>query len=206
MSDDRVRQGPAEFGGTLLTFVDGDITQQEVDAIVNAANSGLLGGGGVDGAIHRAGGPEFEAACREIARRHAPLTAGRAVSTIGGRLPAKRVIHTVGPIWHGGAFGEARVLADAYRSSLTLAREAGMRSVAFPSISTGAYGYPVEEAATVALRAVRSELEAHPGSFDEVRFVLFGRSPFRVYEAALEALLAEAPSSPASSTGRFRCT
>ena len=128
----------AVFGGAQVTLVLGDITGQAVDAIVNAANSGLLGGGGVDGAIHRAGGPEFDAVCREAARLHAPLPPGEAVAVSGGRLPAKRVILTVGPIWHGGSAEEARVLADAYRSSLSLAREEGLRAIAFPSISTGA--------------------------------------------------------------------
>jgi O-acetyl-ADP-ribose deacetylase len=175
------------FGGTQVTLVMGDITVQAVDAIVNAANSGLLGGGGVDGAIHRAGGPEFDAACREAARLHAPLPPGEAVAVRAGGLPAKHVILTVGPVWHGGTSGEARTLADAYRSSLAVARAEKARTVAFPSISTGAYGYPVDEAASVALTTVRAELEAYPESFDEVRFVLFGQSALNAYEAAREA-------------------
>jgi O-acetyl-ADP-ribose deacetylase len=185
-------QVEAVFGDTRLTLVMGDITVQTVDAVVNAANSGLLGGGGVDGAIHRAGGPEFDAACREIARLRAPLPPGQAVAVGGGRLPAKRVILTVGPIWRGRASGEARILADAYRSSLTVAREEGLRTVAFPSISTGAYGYPMDEAAAVALATARAELEAYPGSLDEVRFVLFGQSAMNAYEAALKSLTAPA--------------
>jgi O-acetyl-ADP-ribose deacetylase (regulator of RNase III) len=178
----------AVFGGTQVTLVLGDITVQAVDAIVNAANSGLLGGGGVDGAIHRAGGPDFDAACQEAARSHAPLPPGQAVAVSGGRLPAGRVILTIGPIWHGGRAGEALILASAYRSSLSVAREEGLRTIAFPSISTGAYGYPLGEAAGVALTTVRAELEAHPGSLDEVRFVLFGERALEAYEAALGAL------------------
>ena len=190
MSDEKLQREPV-FGGARLTLVMGDITVQAVDAIVNAANSELLGGGGVDGAIHRAGGPEFDAACREIARRRAPLPAGDAVSVAPGLLPVKRVILTVGPIWHGGRSREALTLANAYRSSLTVARAEGMRTVAFPSISTGSYGYPVRKAAAVALAAVRAELEARPGSFDEVRFVLFGQGAMAAYEEALEGLLGE---------------
>ena len=179
----------AVFGGAQVTLVLGDITVQAVDAIVNAANSGLLGGGGVDGAIHRAGGPGFDAACREAARLHAPLPPGEAVAVAGGRLPAKRVILTVGPIWAGGRAEEARILANAYRSSLSSARDEGLRTIAFPSISTGAYGYPLDEAAAVALATVRAELEAHPGSFDEVRMVLFGERTLEAFEAALGALV-----------------
>jgi O-acetyl-ADP-ribose deacetylase len=178
----------AIFGDTQVTLVLGDITVQAVDAIVNAANSGLLGGGGVDGAIHRAGGPGFDAACRAAARLHAPLPPGQAVAVSGGRLPAKRVILTVGPVWHGGRADEARILANAYRSSLSLAREEGLRTIAFPSVSTGAYGYPLDEAAAVALTTVKAELEAHPGSFDEVRLVLFGERTLEAFEAALGAL------------------
>jgi O-acetyl-ADP-ribose deacetylase (regulator of RNase III) len=191
----------AVFAGTQVTLVMGDITVQAVEAIVNAANSGLLGGGGVDGAIHRAGGLEFDVACRQIARLRAPLPPGHAVAVTAGRLPAKRVILTVGPVWRGGASGEARILADAYRSSLSVAREERLRTIAFPSISTGAYGYPVDEAAAVALAAVRADLEAHPGSFDEVRFVLFGQSALDAYEAALEALQVTARHGEAATSG-----
>jgi O-acetyl-ADP-ribose deacetylase (regulator of RNase III) len=178
----------AVFGGAQVTLVLGDITVQAVDAIVNAANSDLLGGGGVDGAIHRAGGPGFDAACREAARLHAPLPPGEAVAVSGGRLAAKRVILTVGPVWHGGGAEEARILANAYRSSLSLAREEGLRTIAFPSISTGAYGYPLAEAAAIALTTIKAELEARPGSFDEVRVVLFGEATLEAYKAALGAL------------------
>jgi O-acetyl-ADP-ribose deacetylase (regulator of RNase III) len=179
----------AVFGGTRVDLVQGDITRQEVDAVVNAANSGLMGGGGVDGAIHRTGGPDIKAACREIVAERGPLPPGEAVATTGGRLPARLVIHTVGPVWHGGTSGEDQTLAGAYRSSLAVARDEGARTVAFPSISTGAYGYPVERAASVALASARAELEAHPGSLDEVRIVLFDRWTLDAYDAALTALV-----------------
>ncbi|MBA2245126.1 MAG: O-acetyl-ADP-ribose deacetylase, partial [Gemmatimonadetes bacterium] len=130
------------IGGTTLRLVRGDITEQQVDAVVNAANSTLLGGGGVDGAIHRRGGPEILAECREIRRTRYPegLPTGEAVATTAGDLPAKRVIHTVGPVWQGGEAGEPELLAAAYRSSLERAREEGLRTLAFPAISTGVYG------------------------------------------------------------------
>ena len=179
-------------GNTRLALVAGNIITQNVDAVVNAANSSLMGGGGVDGAIHNAGGPQIKAACRDIVRARGPLPPGRAVATTAGRLPARLVIHTVGPVWQGGTSGEDRTLADAYRSSLAVAREENARTVAFPSISTGAYGYPMDQAATLALRTVRAELEAHPGSFDEIRFVLWGQRALLAYEAALAALHDEA--------------
>jgi O-acetyl-ADP-ribose deacetylase len=143
-----------------------------------------MGGGGVDGAIHRAGGPEILAACRGIVDAQGPLAAGDAVITTAGRLPCRHVIHTVGPRWRGGAHGEAETLAACYRSSLRLAREHGLRSVAFPSIATGAYGYPVEDAATVAISTVRRELEAAPG-LDLVRWVLFSADDLAAYQRAL---------------------
>ena len=179
----------AMFGNTRVTLVPGNIITQKVDAVVNAANSSLMGGGGVDGAIHNAGGPEIKAACREIIRARGPLPPGRAVATTAGRLPARLVIHTVGPVWEGGTSGEDQTLADAYRSSLAVAREENARTVAFPSISTGAYGYPIDRAAAVALRTVRAELVTYPGSFDEVRFVLWGQRALLAYESALTALL-----------------
>jgi O-acetyl-ADP-ribose deacetylase (regulator of RNase III) len=169
-----------------VEFVQGDITRQAVDAIVNAANSGLMGGGGVDGAIHRAGGPQILAECRRIRERQGPLPAGQAVITTGGLLPARHVIHTVGPIWHGGAHGEADALASCYRTSLALAAEHGLTSVAFPSISTGAYGYPIEQAARVAVRAVREALRV-PTSVTLVRFVLFSAADLATYQAAASA-------------------
>jgi O-acetyl-ADP-ribose deacetylase (regulator of RNase III) len=177
------------IAGCLVVLVKGDITQQAVDAVVNAANSSLLGGGGVDGAIHRAGGPAILEECRAVRRRLPDgLPAGQAVATTGGRLPARRVIHTVGPVWHGGGEGEAEILAAAYRNSLTAARAEGLRTVAFPSISTGAYGYPLEQAARVALETVALELLAHPGALQEVRFVLFSDAAMRAFQAALDAL------------------
>jgi O-acetyl-ADP-ribose deacetylase (regulator of RNase III) len=165
--------------------VRGDITTQAVDAIVNAANSTLLGGGGVDGAIHRRGGPAILAECRDLRAGRYPdgLPAGDAVSTTGGDLPATRVIHTVGPVWRGGEQGEAIVLSNAYRSSLERAREEGLRTIAFPSISTGAYGYPIDEAARTAVSTVRGWIAENPGIVDEVRFVLFSGADYTTYSA-----------------------
>lgn len=182
----------AQIGSTLLRLMRGDITEQSVDAIVNAANSSLLGGGGVDGAIHRKGGPSILAACRGIRSTTHPdgLPVGRAVATPAGALPAEAVIHTVGPRWSGGKRGEARLLARAYGSSLDVAREKGYRTVAFPSISTGAYGYPVERAAGVALSAVIEYVRGHPDAFDEVRFVLFSADDLETYERELDAAAA----------------
>ncbi len=170
------------IGPTRITLVQGDITEQRVDAIVNAANSHLAGGGGVDGAIHRAGGPSIVAECRSIGG----CLTGQAVRTGAGDLPAEHVIHAVGPRWSGGDRGEAELLASAYRVSVDIAAEHGAKSVAFPSISTGVYGFPIEPAAQIALRTVRDAAPAH--GFDEVRFVLFSQADLRVYERALEAL------------------
>jgi O-acetyl-ADP-ribose deacetylase (regulator of RNase III) len=155
----------------------GDITREEVDAIVNAANSALLGGGGVDGAIHRAGGPEILAACRHIRETTHPrgLPTGEAVITTGGRLAARRVIHTVGPVYgqHGG--DEARLLAACYENSIALAAAQGLETIAFPAISTGVYGYPKPEAARVSLTAIELALETH-ASIREVRLVYFSEA------------------------------
>lgn len=177
-----------EIGGTRLVLVRGDITHQEVEAIVNAANPELAPGGGVSGAIHRAGGPEVTAAAARIRREKGPLAPGDAVITPGGNLPAKHVIHTVGPIWRGGKEGEPELLAKAYRSSLALALSQGINTIAFPSISTGAYGYPVDQAAEVALRAVLGFLRENPGKFREVRFVLFSAGDFAAYRAAWDRI------------------
>jgi O-acetyl-ADP-ribose deacetylase (regulator of RNase III) len=167
-----------------LELVQGDLTEQaDVDAIVNAANSSLLGGGGVDGAIHRAGGPAILEACRAIRAARGSLPAGQAVITTGGRLAARHVIHTVGPVWNGGQKGEPETLTSCYRSSLELAAQHGLRRVAFPSISTGAYGYPVALAARVAVDAVRAALAAHP-ELELVRFVLFSAADREVYARA----------------------
>jgi O-acetyl-ADP-ribose deacetylase (regulator of RNase III) len=173
------------FGTSRLELVRGDITHQTVDAIVNAANSSLMGGGGVDGAIHRAGGPEILGDCRKIVARQGSLAAGEAVTTTPGRLPCRHVIHTVGPVWRGGQHGEPETLARCYRNSLALAVSHGLSSIAFPSISTGVYGYPVAEAARVALDVVREVLAA--GSpLALVRLVLFSDADLAEYEKALE--------------------
>jgi O-acetyl-ADP-ribose deacetylase (regulator of RNase III) len=164
-----------------LAFVQGDITAQEVDAIVNAANGSLLGGGGVDGAIHRAGGPEILEACRDVRRTDYPdgLPTGLAVATTAGDLRARWVIHTVGPVYQRER-DPASLLARCHVSSLRVADELGARTVAFPAISTGVYGYPLHEAAAVAVTAVRdAETEV-----EEVRFVLFGEEAFQIYRAA----------------------
>ena len=175
------------FGKSRVELAQGDITREMVDAIVNAANSGLLGGGGVDGAIHNAGGPAILEECRAIRERQGTLPAGEAVITSGGRLAARHVIHTVGPVWRGGSHAEAETLARCYRSSLELAAARGLSSVAFPAISTGVYGYPAEEAAAVALRTVSDVLRA--GSpITLVRCVLFSERHLEIYRRALRGL------------------
>ena len=161
-----------------LEAVRGDITAETVDAIVNAANTSLLGGGGVDGAIHRAAGPELLDACRPLGG----CPTGDAKSTPGFRLPARWVIHTVGPVWRGGGAGEAELLASCYRRSLEVADELGARSVAFPAISTGVYGYPAEEAATVAL----DTLSSTPTSVELVRLVAFDDRTLRLYDGLID--------------------
>lgn len=171
-------------GKSKLELVEGDITQQDTEAIVNAANPSLLGGGGVDGAIHRAGGPHILEECRKIGG----CPPGEARITTGGRLKARYVIHTVGPIYHGGRSGEAQTLANAYRNSLALASQHGIKSLAFPSISAGAYGYPIAEAAAIALRTVMDYLQEHP-EIELVRFVLFGRAAYEAYRQALEQIV-----------------
>jgi O-acetyl-ADP-ribose deacetylase (regulator of RNase III) len=179
------------FGRARLELVRGDLTREATGAIVNAANSGLMGGGGVDGAIHRAGGPSIKEECRRIVERQGPLPPGRAVITGAGALPSRHVIHTVGPVWSGGGRGEAGTLASCYRESLALAVSHGLASLAFPSISTGAYGYPIDEAAAVALATVREAMSA--GAAPElVRFVLFADADLEAYRRALEALPDEA--------------
>ncbi len=177
-----------EFAGRKLQLTQGDITHETTDAIVNAANSSLMGGGGVDGAIHRAGGPAILDECRAIRARQGGCPTGEAVMTTGGRLAARHVIHTVGPVWRGGNRGESALLESCYLNSLLLAAEKGFSSVAFPSISTGVYGYPVKEAAKVALGAVAGFLKGEDRSPRLVRFVLFDEATFAAYREVLEAL------------------
>ena len=183
--DPRVRY---HIGGrNFLELLVGDITDETTDAIVNAANSSLLGGGGVDGAIHRAAGPALLDECRKIRAKRGPLPAGQAVSTSGANLSVKYVIHTVGPIWYGGQSNEPETLASCYRESLRLATELECASISFPSISTGAFGYPVHEAAQVALRAVVEHLH-QPASVNLVRFVLFDSRSHEAYKLSAENL------------------
>jgi O-acetyl-ADP-ribose deacetylase len=165
-----------------MDIIEGDITELEVDAIVNAANSTLLGGGGVDRAIHRAAGPKLLAECRTLGG----CPTGEARITRGYDLPAKHVIHTVGPVWSGGRQGEDELLADCYRNSLALAAEHGLKTVAFPAISTGAYRFPPDRAAAIAVREVRQFLKDHP-SVEKVTFVCFGPDAVRSYERAVRA-------------------
>lgn len=167
----------------FITLLTGDITVQDADAIVNAANEQLAPGGGVCGAIHRAGGPVIWGECEKIVAQCGPLPTGQAVATTAGRMKARHVIHTVGPVWHGGHSGEPDKLESCYRESIRVADELKLTSVAFPSISTGIFGYPVELAAPVALRAVAEALQSS-NHVSEVRFVLFDQQTFEAYCAA----------------------
>ena len=178
-------------GDRMITVERGDLTLKGVDAIVNAANSGLMGGGGVDGAIHRAGGPAILEECRRIVAEHGRLPAGKAVITNSGTLPSRFVIHTVGPMWRGGEAGEDAVLASAYRESLVVAESNHLHTVAFPSISTGAYGYPVAEAARVALTSVKDFLRDSAVTVQQVTFVLFDERTLRIYETAASDITAQ---------------
>ena len=171
------------INNAVLELVQGNIVEQDVDAIVNAANTSLLGGGGVDGAIHRAAGPELLAECRTLGG----AATGEARITRGYRLKARHVIHAVGPFYHGGTHGEAALLADAYRNSLQRASEAGLKSIAFPAISTGAYHYPLDEAAEVSLRTVIDYLREHP-EIELVRFVLWDQTTLAACERAVRRL------------------
>jgi len=174
-----------EYLNGRIRIVEGDITRLAVDAIVNAANHSLLGGGGVDGAIHGAAGPNLPKETRTLGG----CETGQAKITGGYRLPAKHVIHTVGPIWHGGRSGEPELLADCYRNSLALAAEHRLKTVAFPSISTGAYGYPIELASRVALKTVREFLEASPLP-EKVIFCMYGEEDFELYLERAEEIFA----------------
>lgn len=174
-----------EYKGKVIETVKGDITRVRADAIVNAANEGLRGGGGVDGAIHRAGGPAIMEECRKIGR----CPTGDAVVTTAGEIPAAYVIHTVGPVWRGGAKNEKELLRSAYENSLARAEEKGLKSIAFPSVSTGVYGYPIEKAGEVAVETVLDHLEGG-SSLEKVIFVLFGASDHEVYDKTVRKLLA----------------
>jgi O-acetyl-ADP-ribose deacetylase (regulator of RNase III) len=173
---------------TRLTLVRGDLTEQHVDAVVNAANSSLAGGGGVDGAVHLAGGPDVLAACRALRAGPLPdgLPTGRAVATTAGRMPARWVIHTVGPVW-SPAEDRSALLASCYRASLEVARDLGARTVAFPAISTGVYRWPLADGARIAVAAVRSAVRAGEADADEVRFVVFGEEAHAAFAAAQAA-------------------
>lgn len=166
---------------TQLEVHCGDITSAQVDAIVNAANTSLLGGGGVDGAIHRAGGPAILEDCRAIVARQGGCRVGEAVLTTAGELPAKHVIHTVGPVWQDGASGEDELLAKAYRNSLQLAQTHRLKSIAFPNISTGIFAFPKERAASIAIEAVRRGLEAPENTLERVLFVCFDGENEKLY-------------------------
>ena len=174
-----------QIGPSWLELVEGDITRQDTDAIVNAANQTLLGGGGVDGAVHRAGGPRILEECRKIGG----CPTGEARITTGGDLKARWVIHTVGPVYRDGKHAEPELLASAYRSSLAVASEHGIGTLAFPSISTGAYGYPFPEAARIALSTTLEFLKGNP-QVSLVRFVLFGQAAYQAYDHALTRILA----------------
>ena len=178
--------------GRLLVLREGDITKVPVDAVVNAANSKLIGGGGVDGAIHRAGGPSIMAELDAVRPTIGSCPTGKAVVTTAGRLPAKYVIHAVGPIYRDGRQAEPQLLASCYQTSLELAAERGAVSISFPSISTGVYGYPISDAAEIALRTVIDFLNGPPRSVEKAIFVLFGRAAYEVHAEAAERLLGTA--------------
>jgi len=178
-----------EVNGTKVSMIQGDITKRITDAIVNAANSSLMGGGGVDGAIHRAGGPAILEECKQIVARQGRLSTGKAVTTTGGNLKARYVIHTVGPVWHGGSGKEAELLRSAYYECLRLATENELASISFSSISTGAYAYPVDEAAKTAVDTVGSFLKGQATSLKEVMFVLFDSRTYQSYCSALRTYL-----------------
>lgn len=177
----------------MLTLMQGDITQQRADAIVNAANSSLMGGGGVDGAIHRVGGPAILEECKRIREESGPLLPGRAVATTAGNLKATFVFHAVGPVWQGGNEGESKVLGSCYQYCIRLAHGMKLRTIVFPSISTGAFGYPVQLAAPLALDAVRLAMAAG-ASLEEVAFCLFDAATLAAYEQAAREMFGDAAS------------
>lgn len=181
-----------QVGNAVVQLIKGDITDIEADAIVNAANSSLMGGGGVDGAIHRKGGPKILEECKRIRDTEWPdgLPTGKAVITSGGNLKAKYVIHTVGPVWLEGFHVEAELLKQAYRNSLKIAVAKGLKTVAFPSISTGAYGHPIEDASRIAVKTIKDFLEQE-GKLERVVFVLFSESDFQVYLRTAQSQLKE---------------
>ncbi len=183
-----------KVGTATLQLIEGDITDIETDAIVNAANSSLLGGGGVDGAIHRKGGPKILEETKRIRATEWPdgLPTGKAVITSGGNLKARYIIHTVGPVWLGGFHVEGELLKQAYRNSLKLAVAKGLKTIAFPSISTGTYGYPMEEASRIAIGAVKDFLKKED-KIDKVVFVLFSEANFRIYKETANSILRQEP-------------
>ncbi|MCP4252273.1 MAG: O-acetyl-ADP-ribose deacetylase [Candidatus Scalindua sp.] len=170
-------------GKTKLSLVQGDITQQGTEAIVNAANTTLLGGGGVDGAIHRAGGPKILEECKAIRAKQESCPTGEAVITTGGNMATEYIIHTVGPVWSGGNRNEDQLLRNAYYNSLNLSKENGIKSISFPSISTGVYRFPKERAVKIALTTVKEFIQEY--NFEEIRFVLFSEKDMQIYEKAL---------------------
>jgi O-acetyl-ADP-ribose deacetylase (regulator of RNase III) len=175
-----------KINDTTLSIIQGDITVQKTDAIVNAANSRLMGGGGVDGAIHHAGGPAILEECKQIIQKQGRLPTGKAVLTTAGDLPAKYVIHTVGPVWSGGNNGEPELLASAYRESLILANDYYLKSLSFPSISTGVYSYPLEKAASIAVFTVKDFLKNRETSIIDIVFVLFDARTYSAYVQQLD--------------------
>lgn len=179
--------------GIIVEICTGDITLQDTDSIVNAANSSLLGGGGVDGAIHRRGGPQILEECREIRRSRLPegLPPGEAVLTGGGRLAAKYVVHTVGPVWQGGRKSEKETLSNCYLNSLKLADRNGIASISFPSVSTGAYGFPVGLASETALRAIRDYAQAGSSKLSLIRIVLFSQNDYEIYSRAASRIFSQ---------------
>ena len=177
-----------QFGDIQVELIQGDITKADVDAIVNAANKELIGGGGVDGAIRRAGGEEVVKECDKIRAAHGGCPTGTAVITTGGDLPANHIIHTAGPVWDGGNKDEPKLLSSCYRESLLLASENGIDSIAFPSISTGVYGYPTEKAAKVALQTIQELAESNNNIPTIIQFILFDDATYSCYEDALSTI------------------